>query len=119
MNKNILWLVFGVVLVAGAVVWGVRLFGGLPTENQRLKHQVFFRCESCGHAFGLTPLELGAMWRDVTPTPETLGKATCPKCRKPFTAFKTDESDYRKGDLNPANITKPADADRRALPPAR
>ncbi len=106
-------------LVAGSVVWGPRLFNRLPGENQRLKQRVYFRCEACGHVFGLTPSDLGAMWKDVTPTPATLGKATCAKCRKPFVAFRTDEADYRKGDLNPAHITKPVASDRNAPPPAR
>jgi hypothetical protein len=118
MKRNILWLIFAVVLVVGAGVWMPRLFRGLPTENQRLKQQVFFRCESCGHAFGLTPPELGAMWKDVTPTPNTQGKATCSKCRKPFCAFRIDEADFRKVDMSPVTITKPTASDR-FVPPAR
>ena len=118
MKQASLWLIFVVVLIAGAVVWGPRIFNRLPSANERLKHEVFFRCENCGHAFGMTPPQLGAMWRNVTPTPATQDKATCPKCRKPFCAFRTDEADFRKGDLNPASITKPAAPDRGA-PPVR
>jgi hypothetical protein len=118
MKRASLWLIFVAVLVVGAVVWVPRLSSELPTTNQRLHHEVFFRCENCGHAFGLTPPELGLMWRDVTPTPATQGKATCPKCRKPFCAFGIDEVDFRKGDLNPASITKPT-APERGAPPVR
>lgn len=117
MKQNPLLWIFICVLIVGAVVWLPRICRSLPEENQRLKQRVFFRCENCGHAFGLTPPELGAMWLDVTPTAATQGKATCPKCRKPFCAFSTDETDYRKGDLNPANISKPAAIDRGTPPP--
>lgn len=119
MNRIIFGVMVAVVFIAGVVVWIPRFTGRLPAENLRLKHALYFRCEGCGHAFGLTPSELGAMWKDVTPTPATQGKATCPKCRKPFNAFSTDEADYRKGDLNPASITKPVEVDRQAQPPSR
>lgn len=118
MKQASLWLIFAVVLLVGGVVWGPRLVSRLPAANERLKHAVFFRCEHCGHPFRLTPPELGLMWKDVAPTPATLGKATCPKCRQPFCAFSTDESDFRKGDLNPASITRPA-APERGAPPVR
>ena len=118
MKRASLWLIFVAVLGVGGVVWMPRLNSELPTANQRLTREVFFRCASCGHAFGLTPPELGLMWRDVTPTPATAGKATCPKCRKPFGACSTDEADYRKGDLKPAALARPASPDRSA-PPGR
>ncbi len=119
MKRASLWLLFAVALGAGAVVWLPRFSGtSLPTANERLKRAVYFRCEKCGHAFGLTPPEFGEMWKDVTPTPATQGKATCPKCRQPFGAFSTDEADFRKGDMNPASIVKRATPER-GLPPAR
>ncbi len=118
MKRTGLWLLFALALLAGAAVWGPRLFNELPAENQRLRHAACFRCEKCGHAFALTPPELGALWRDVTPTPATQGKATCPKCREPFGAFRSDEADFRKGDLHPARITKPA-LPERSVSPAR
>lgn len=119
MKPVILGVLLVVAVIAGGVVWGPRLFNRLPGENQRVKHRLYFRCEACGHAFGLSPVDLGAMWKDVTPTPATQGKATCPKCRKPFLAFRTNEADYRKGDLPPAAITKPVEVDRQAQPPPR